>query len=163
MLTGIRQWQDEMIDIPAMGSNRFNSTTDGYLAEGDTPIFKLLKQATGEIIDLNGDIPEWTVNGIFTISLVEVESVPEGFGIESVYPNPFNPVTTMSFKLPMDSKVAIQIYNVQGRLIETLANHNMLAGYHSITWNADAHSSGVYFVKMVAGEFICTQKLMLVK
>ena len=92
-----------------------------------------------------------------------MEPVPEGFGIESVYPNPFNPVTTMSFKLPMDTKVAIQIYNVQGRLIETLANQNMQAGYHSITWNADAHSSGVYFVKIMAGEHISTQKLLLVK
>ena len=39
----------------------------------------------------------------------------------------------------------------------------MHAGYHSITWNADAHSSGVYFVKMIAGEYIDTQKLMLIK
>jgi flagellar hook assembly protein FlgD len=63
----------------------------------------------------------------------------------------------------MDSQVSIQIYNVQGRLVETLADHNMQAGYHTITWNADQHSSGVYFVKMVADEHISTQKLLLVK
>jgi hypothetical protein len=52
---------------------------------------------------------------------------------------------------------------MQGREIFTLINSNMNAGYHSIAWNADSYSSGVYFVKMVAGEYISTQKLMLVK
>ena len=63
----------------------------------------------------------------------------------------------------MDSEVSIQVYNVQGRLVETLAEHNMQAGYHSITWNADQHSSGMYFVKMIAGDQVSTQKLLLVK
>jgi flagellar hook assembly protein FlgD len=63
----------------------------------------------------------------------------------------------------MASQVSIQVYNIQGRLIETLANHNMQAGYHSITWNADQHSSGMYFVKMISGDHISTQKLLLVK
>ena len=116
------------------------------------------------MIQLGGDINEWTSNGVFTVSgLVELESVPEEFGLDSAYPNPFNPVTTLSFKLPMDSQVAIQVYNIQGRLVETLADRSMQAGYHSITWNADQHSSGMYFVKMIAGDRVSTQKLLLVK
>ena len=57
----------------------------------------------------------------------------------------------------------LQVYNLQGRVIETLVNGNIEAGYHSVQWNADNYSSGMYFVKMVAGEYIDTQKLMLVK
>ena len=57
----------------------------------------------------------------------------------------------------------IQIYNLQGRVVETLISSNMSAGYHSAMWNADRYSSGIYFVKMVAGEYVDTQKLMLVK
>jgi flagellar hook assembly protein FlgD len=63
----------------------------------------------------------------------------------------------------MDGNVSIQVYNLQGRVVETLANQFMEAGYHSITWNADNHSSGVYFVKMTAGSHVSTQKLLLVK
>ena len=143
-----------------------------YFEAGDTPTFKLFKNTTGEIMELGGDVDGWTSNGVFTISgLVEVEqsvpeveqSVPEKFGLDSAYPNPFNPVTILSFNLPMDSQVSIQVYNVQGRLVETLANQNIQAGSHSITWNADQHSSGMYFVKMIAGDHISTQKLLLVK
>jgi hypothetical protein len=165
VITGIRQWQGIMIDIPAMGYNDLDANnTAGYFVEGDMPIFKLLKNTTGEIIELAGDVDGWTSNGVFTISgLVEVEQVPEEYGLDGAYPNPFNPVTTLSFKLPMDSQVSIQVYNVQGRLVETLTDHNMQAGYHAITWNADQHSSGMYFVKMIAGDHISTQKLLLVK
>ena len=164
VLTGVRQWQGVMIDIPVMGYSENDGNTAGYFVQGDMPTFKLLKNTTGELIQLGGDVDEWTSNGIFTISgLTEVQPVPEEFGLDSAYPNPFNPVTTLSFKLPMDSQVSIQVYNVQGRLIETLADHNMQAGYHSITWNADQHSSGMYFVKMIAGDQISTQKLLLVK
>ena len=164
VLTGIRQWQGVMIDIPAMGYNELDANTIGYFSEGDTPTFKLLKNTTGELIELGGGVPEWTSNGIFTISeLVEVESVPEAIGLDSAYPNPFNPTTTLNFGLPMDGIVSIQVYNIQGRVVETLANQFMEAGYHFITWNADNHSSGVYFVKMTADSYVSTQKLLLVK
>jgi len=164
VLTGVRQWQGVMIDIPVMGYSENDANTAGYFVQGDTPTFKLLKNTTGELIRLGGDVDEWTSNGVFTISgLVEVETVPEEFGLDSAYPNPFNPVTTLGFKLPMDSQVSIQVYNIQGRLVETLADHNMHAGHHSITWNADQHSSGMYFVKMIVGDQVSTQKLLLVK
>ena len=89
--------------------------------------------------------------------------VPSTYALESAYPNPFNPVTTLNFSLPESQEVILQVYNLQGKVIETLINDNMEAGYHTLQWNADNHASGVYFVKMVAGEFVNTQKLMLVK
>ena len=79
------------------------------------------------------------------------------------YPNPFNPTTTLSFALPVISNVLLEVYDINGRLINELIKDIMDAGYHSVVWNADSYSSGVYFVKMVAGEFISTQKLMLIK
>ena len=72
-------------------------------------------------------------------------------------------MTNIRFSLPIDSEVSVSIYNLQGREVTTLIDANMDAGYHSVVWNADAQASGVYFVKMVAGEFVNTQKLMLVK
>jgi len=65
--------------------------------------------------------------------------------------------------MPIDSEVSLSVYNLQGREVSTLIDANIEAGYHSVQWNADNYSSGMYFVKMVAGEYISTQKLMLVK
>jgi len=92
-----------------------------------------------------------------------MQPIPETFVLENAYPNPFNPVTTLSFGLPNDAQVSLSIYNLQGREIISLIDGNMDAGYHSVVWNADNNASGVYFVKMVAGDFVNTQKLMLVK
>ena len=96
-------------------------------------------------------------------SLQEVIILPESYSLAAAYPNPFNPTTTINFAIPADTDVSISVYNLQGREVVSLANGSYDAGYHSVIWNADTHSSGVYFVKMIAGEFISTQKLMLVK
>ena len=99
-----------------------------------------------------------------TVPRVGLEpTLPETFSLDRAYPNPFNPVTTLSFALPIEAEVSLSIYNLQGREVSTLIDKNMDAGYHSVVWNADSYSSGVYFVKMVAGDFVNTQKLMLVK
>jgi hypothetical protein len=144
-LTGIRQWQGKMIDIPVMGYSAHDANTSGYLSEGDTPTFKLLKPS-GEMISLSGDIDGWMPNGVFVLSrLYEIESsIPVQTALTEAYPNPFNPVTTISFGLDVDTDVSIQVYNLQGRMVETLASQYMQAGYHSVTWNADNFSSGAY-------------------
>ena len=75
----------------------------------------------------------------------------------------FNPITTLKFALPVESEVSFRIYNLQGREVVELINQNMDAGYHYVKWNADSQASGIYFVRMISGEYINTQKLMLVK
>ncbi|MDP6853690.1 MAG: T9SS type A sorting domain-containing protein, partial [Candidatus Marinimicrobia bacterium] len=162
-LTGIRQWQGVMIDVPAMGMTEDINTAD-YFVSGETPEFKLLKQSTSEMISLDGNIEPWNSNGVYVVNgLYEKEAAPEAISVDSAYPNPFNPSTNLSFGLPADADVTIQVYNLQGRVVATLAEGYMNAGYHSVTWNADNFSSGVYFVKVTAGSFSNTQKLLLVK
>ena len=89
--------------------------------------------------------------------------LPIGFAMYPNFPNPFNPITQIRYDLPKDNLVNITIYDIQGRKIRTLINIYQVAGYHSIHWNATAYSSGIYFVKMVSGKYINTQKLMLIK
>ena len=79
------------------------------------------------------------------------------------YPNPFNPTTSINYGLEKDGHVEIMIYDASGRLVEELVNQNQTAGYHSITWNASSQASGMYFAKMVAGDIVQTQKLVLLK
>ena len=65
--------------------------------------------------------------------------------------------------MPTDADVSIIIYNVQGSEVETLTNYYYTSGYHSINWDASRFPSGIYFVKMIAGNFTSSQKLILVK
>ena len=79
------------------------------------------------------------------------------------YPNPFNPTTSINYGLQKDGYVEIMVYDASGRLVKELVNQNQTAGYHSITWNASNQASGMYFAKMVAGDVVQTQKLVLLK
>jgi len=97
------------------------------------------------------------------VGLTEAIQLPETFSLDRAYPNPFNPTTTLSFAIPVDAAVSLSIYNMQGREVSTLIDGNIDAGYHSVVWDANSYASGVYFVKMVAGDYINTQKLMLIK
>ena len=158
---GARQWQGSIIDIPAMGSDG-SDYTKGYIESGAVPSFKILRE--GELINLEGDVPAFENNQLFMVSnLTEAAKLPETFSLDSAYPNPFNPTTTLSFSIPVDSEVILSIYNLQGREVSSLIEGNMDAGYHSVVWNADSYSSGVYFVKMMTAEFTKTQKIMLMK
>ena len=94
---------------------------------------------------------------------LNLDAIPKSFALHQAYPNPFNPATTIEFDLPEDTYVLLEVYDISGRLVKELYNNTKQAGYHSITWNATMYSSGIYFVKLHAGKFHSTQKLMLVK
>ena len=81
----------------------------------------------------------------------------------NIYPNPFNPVTNIIYGLSEYTIVQIVIFDLSGKQVELLVNEFQEAGYHSVDWNADNHPSGIYFVKMVTGDYVNTQKLMLIK
>ena len=135
-----------------------------YYLEGSIPTFKFIKEDSGEIFGLTGNIPSWEDNQIFMLEDIVPELLtPEEYNLSNAYPNPFNPSTTIDFSVPSESFVSIDIYDITGRNIQTLVSDNYQPGYYSISWYADTYSSGVYFVKMVSGNYIESQKLMLIK
>ena len=89
--------------------------------------------------------------------------IPHDFGIHQVYPNPFNPTTTIYYSLSQSENLKIMIYDFTGRLIVILLNEFQSAGFHSITWDASNFSSGIYFLKMSVENFTATRKLVLIK
>jgi hypothetical protein len=89
--------------------------------------------------------------------------IPEDFSIRSIYPNPFNPTTTISFSIPEFGLTTITAYDINGRQLETLTNEILSIGNYSINWNASDYPSGVYLIRMESGEFTQTQKVVLVK
>ena len=94
------------------------------------------------------------------------ESSPETatcFALHSNYPNPFNASTEITFDLPRAMQTSLKVYDVLGREVAELAGGVMIAGYHAITFDASALSSGVYFYRLEAGEFGETRKMVLLK
>ena len=72
-------------------------------------------------------------------------------------------ITTLNFALYTEDQVSLTVYSLQGKEVITLADGSRKAGYHSVDWNAKSHSSGMYFVKIVIGDYVNTQKLILMK
>ncbi len=89
--------------------------------------------------------------------------IAEGYWLGQNYPNPFNPTTNISFVVPVDGQVKIEIYSVMGQLIETIVNDYKTAGAHTVTFDATALSSGVYIYRISAGEFVESKRMMFLK
>ncbi len=81
----------------------------------------------------------------------------------SNYPNPFNAATRLSYMLPRSGPVTITIYNLLGQRVATIYEGEKQAGQHTITWNASAFPSGVYFARLEAGEYSKSIKMVLLK
>ncbi|MBI3005360.1 MAG: T9SS type A sorting domain-containing protein [Ignavibacteriales bacterium] len=101
---------------------------------------------------------------------VEVEILaPEFFALEQNFPNPFNPATTIRYRLPSRSLVRLEIFNALGQPVEQLVNSEQAAGYREVTWRANV-SSGTYFYRLEAvasgnrnERFVETKKLVVLK
>ena len=89
--------------------------------------------------------------------------IPVKFSLHQNYPNPFNPATKIMFDLPKSGSSTLKVYDVLGRVAATLVDENLNPGIYSVDWNASAYSSGVYFYKLVSGEYTDTKKMILVK
>ncbi len=96
------------------------------------------------------------------------EKLPEVFVLHPNYPNPFNPITTISYELPYTSDVSVAIYNLKGQFVEQILNGQQAPGKHFIKWHANHLPSGVYIYKIHAlseqgNEFISMKKMSLMK
>jgi hypothetical protein len=103
---------------------------------------------------------------ILEYRLTDIEGItnpPARFSIGQNYPNPFNSATTFQYGLPLSSHVTIEIYDIQGRKIETLINENQNAGFHKIDWDATDYASGIYFYKIETDNFNESKRMLLLK
>lgn len=159
----------------------------GHIKTGDHTVHSLdtLSSSWGEFTlvgtfahdSLNGEIsldgprdydPYGTVHlvrmGVATgIGRVQTGDVPRSFSLHQNYPNPFNPSTTISFTLPEKLFVSLNVVDLLGREVATLAREEMSSGAHTRQWNAAAMPSGIYFYRLQAGSFVETRRLVLLK
>ncbi|MDP7027013.1 MAG: T9SS type A sorting domain-containing protein, partial [Candidatus Marinimicrobia bacterium] len=90
-------------------------------------------------------------------------TAPTAFSLSEAYPNPFNPTTSMTLAVPQAGNVSVQVYNIMGQVVATLASGHMDASTYSLTWDASNVTSGLYFVKAETAGSVTTQKLVLMK
>jgi hypothetical protein len=90
-------------------------------------------------------------------------SKPLEYKVEAPYPNPFNPVTTISYILPTDSQVTLAVYSLSGQRVAVLKEESEKAGKYSVSWNASGCSSGLYFFTLKAKNYTKTCKVLLLK
>jgi hypothetical protein len=93
----------------------------------------------------------------------EEGGLPREFGLSQNYPNPFNPSTEIRFQLPEETRVRLSIYDLLGREVATVADGSMRAGRHSVVWDAAGVASGFYLYRLVAGPFVATKRMMLLR
>jgi hypothetical protein len=130
-----------------------------------TPKFATLP-AGGSGINPPGTNPpsnrfQYTV-GITSVTPVSGE-IPVAFKLYDNYPNPFNPVTNINFDIPKNSIVSLDVYDISGKLVETIFKQQLNAGKYQVSYNAGNLSSGVYFYKLKSEYFTDTKKMVLVK
>jgi hypothetical protein len=95
--------------------------------------------------------------------VAEEQGVPRDFTLKQNYPNPFNPTTEITFGIPGESRVRLEVYNLLGENVATLVNEVLSAGFHTARLNADGLPSGMYLYRLTAGDVTLTKKMMLLR
>jgi hypothetical protein len=91
------------------------------------------------------------------------QDIPEKYVLEQNHPNPFNPVTKIQFGIPEETNVKLVVYNIKGQTVTTLVDGFLNSGYHYAEFNASNLSSGIYFYKIIAGDFVDLKRMLLIK
>lgn len=150
------------------GGSDFDQVNTGLETDDDGLLLNCVTTSTDGDITNNHGGPEdgWLVKLKSNHNRFSINS--EGSAINStnnlnIFPNPFSNSTTISFSLSQSQNVSLNIYDVNGRLIKTLANNVFEKGKHSIEWNVERVNAGIYFLQIQSTEFSKTERLILTK
>jgi flagellar hook assembly protein FlgD len=111
-------------------------------------------------LKIEGNIlSDWSGHGISAT----INMMPDKVTLNTAYPNPFNPVTSINYTLSGMDHVTLSVYNLMGQVIETLVDGQQDAGSYTLVWDAAQLPSGMYFLRMETGNEMFHQKLMLLK
>ena len=174
---------DDAGSVFAWYINEFNLTLPYTMIAGEQldflvmiefPIADRNRDIVSDILDINTDSGDFQVEIFFDTSLYTSaeNGVPAITKFNGNYPNPFNPTTTFSYSLAVESKVTLTLFNIKGQKIKTLVSENQGAGIHQAIWDGtDNHgkkvSTGIYFshwdVKDNGGDYTSVKKIILLK
>jgi hypothetical protein len=139
-------------------SNEWNDLIEG---EYNVDVYlTVLRQ--GEIVNRDTMSTEIRIGDPASVSNASM-NLPENCGVLDTFPNPFNASVVIKYTLPTTSQVSLQLCDVKGRNIKTFVKDYKQSGDHQTVLSATDIPSGLYFVKLIAGELVLTQKIMLVR
>jgi hypothetical protein len=160
------------VDYSTNGGGSWSNIAANYTAHTDSINFTIPAGANGDSLKFRV-IQSGSVNRgvtylsdevpITKLDKVKPQKIPYTFELSNNYPNPFNPTTTINYEVPSTNFVTLKVYDVLGRVVETLVNGARSAGKYSVTFDGSKLSSGVYFYRMTAGSYISTRKAVLMK
>ena len=164
--------QDSIHSTPAIGD--LDNDGDYELIVGTDVNLKVL-----DILDVGGDQYSWKAyrgnshrDGYYDVSLsylaMDNNMTSTEFSLGNNYPNPFNPVTNITYGLPENMRVMITVYDIKGRVVKTLVDSRQSAGHNSILWNGTNDfgapvSTGLYFYRIQSSNFSQTKKMIFLK
>jgi len=91
------------------------------------------------------------------------QMIPNKFGLTSVYPNPFNPTTSISFTLPVDESIKLSVFDVRGNELDVIVDGNLIFGEYTYNWDASDFASGVYYIQLNSASHSSMMKALLMK
>ncbi|MCB2213015.1 T9SS type A sorting domain-containing protein [bacterium] len=144
-------------------------TLTGHIGFYPNPLlmdgFEFFKDDGGSADGVVFDPPTWQSRSEFAVAENSASSTaPTEFSLSEAFPNPFNPTASVSVSLPQASQLKVQVFDVTGRLVTTLAPGGYTAGTHAFTIDGTNMASGLYFVRVDAGSFgQQTRKVTLMK
>jgi hypothetical protein len=108
-------------------------------------------------------VPIQAAGTLLEVPETQFTNIPNTFKLCQNHPNPFNPITTISFDIPVNAHVRLYIYDVLGNQVATLVDQHSAPGSYSVTWNASVHPSGIYFCSLQTDQNHQIQKMLLLK
>ena len=141
---------------------------DGNTSSEQYPVHTYENEGTYQVsLVVTTDIGTESVPFVADIQIgtlnISDNNLPEDFGLVKNYPNPFNPNTTIEYYLGESGMVTMNAYDVNGKLIDSIVNTYQVSGKHSIIWQPNNISSGMYYINLVQGMNIDKMKLMFIK
>jgi hypothetical protein len=105
------------------------------------------------------------INSYKTIESVKAlnTGIPATYSLSQNYPNPFNPTTNIKYSITKESQVTLKVFDILGREVESLVNQKQAAGSYEVNFNASKLSSGIYIYRIIAGDFVQSMKMILIK
>jgi ligand-binding sensor domain-containing protein len=153
-----------MVKFDGTNWTLFNTTNSG-LPENEVGTI-LIDSYDNKLIGTNrGGLAVFKEGGITSTDehLTEALTLPSEFILQHNYPNPFNPVTTIEYQLPVAAKVSIKLFDMLGSEIVTLVNETKDAGFYKHQFDGSTLASGTYFFRIQANDFVQTKKMTLLK
>jgi hypothetical protein len=153
------------------GVQEWVATHSGEITNGGdyaTDLFidtNLSVYVTGDSPNLHGGRDAVTIKYNQPVGIISnTNGVPKQYKLFQNFPNPFNPVTIITYQIPKSGEIKLSLFNILGEEVKTLVNNKQESGSYSITVNMERFSTGIYFYRMIAdGNVINTKKMLLIK